>query len=90
MLRCGRCSNCVARNIPCIPRVGRKRGPPLREAGDAADNAATKFAAMQHRVAQLSGKIGGMSRAARSATDVAEMEVTDACNAKRATARRRR
>ena len=49
-----------------------------REAGDAADNAATKFAAMQHRVAQLSGKIGGMSRAARSATDVAEMEVTDA------------
>ena len=47
-----------------------------READDAADNAATKFAAMQHRVAQLSGKIGGMSRAARSATDVAEMEVT--------------
>jgi len=36
-----------------------------REAGDAADNAATKFAAMQRRVAQLSGRIGGMSRAAR-------------------------
>jgi hypothetical protein len=28
MLKCGMCSTCVDRAIPCVPRVRRKRGPP--------------------------------------------------------------
>ena len=31
MLKCGSCSNCVDRSVPCVARVGRKRGPPARE-----------------------------------------------------------
>ena len=48
MLRCGRCSNCVARNISCIPRVGRKRGPPLREEREARERAVALALERQH------------------------------------------